>query len=289
MTKIVIAVDNSKLTGLLAADLKHAGLSSKTTATVLSVADVMIPPASLDKSGMKQPFSDARFIRSAQQHVQSELKRAQQLAATSCAKLKKTLPQWKWKSEASADSPAWAIIKKAEDSKMDLVVLGSHGHQLLGKIFFGSVAQKVLTEAACSVRIVRAKKTKNTGGRFLVGLDGSKESQKVIRELAARSWNKNTSIQLISVLDRSMEPKRTWIQSILERAEEMLSRKGWKVSAVIKSGDPKKVLVQEAKDWNADAVFLGARGLHGIKKILLGSVSSAVASRASCTVEVIRR
>lgn len=35
-------------------------------------------------------------------------------------------------------------------------------------------------------------------------------------------------------------------------------------------------------------VFVGAKGMRGIDRLLLGSVSSAVSARAHCSVEVIR-
>jgi nucleotide-binding universal stress UspA family protein len=48
------------------------------------------------------------------------------------------------------------------------------------------------------------------------------------------------------------------------------------------------VLLNEAEAWHADCVFLGAKGISRIERFLLGSVSSSVAARAHCSVEVIR-
>ena len=44
----------------------------------------------------------------------------------------------------------------------------------------------------------------------------------------------------------------------------------------------------EAEKWGADCIFVGARGLNGLERLLLGSVSTAVASYAHCSVEVVR-
>jgi nucleotide-binding universal stress UspA family protein len=60
------------------------------------------------------------------------------------------------------------------------------------------------------------------------------------------------------------------------------------VSSVIKNGDPKRLLVDEAERWGADSIFVGARGLRLIERFLVGSVSAAVATRAHCSVEVVR-
>ena len=56
---------------------------------------------------------------------------------------------------------------------------------------------------------------------------------------------------------------------------------------VVKEGDPKRVLIEEAEQWGADCIFVGARGLRRLERFLLGSVSTAVAARAHCSVEVV--
>lgn len=60
------------------------------------------------------------------------------------------------------------------------------------------------------------------------------------------------------------------------------------VPTSILAGDPKVVLLEAAAEWSADCIFLGSRGLNRWERLLLGSVSHAVATRARCPVEVIR-
>jgi len=67
-----------------------------------------------------------------------------------------------------------------------------------------------------------------------------------------------------------------------------LRTRGLTVSSVIKEGDPKHVLLDEAERWGADCIFVGARGLSRVERFLLGSVSAAVAARAHCSVEIVR-
>jgi nucleotide-binding universal stress UspA family protein len=63
---------------------------------------------------------------------------------------------------------------------------------------------------------------------------------------------------------------------------------GLTVSPIVAEGDPKEALVQEARAWNADSIFIGACGLGRVERLLLGSVSSATVAHAPCTVEVVR-
>jgi nucleotide-binding universal stress UspA family protein len=48
------------------------------------------------------------------------------------------------------------------------------------------------------------------------------------------------------------------------------------------------LLIAEAESWGADCIFVGARGMDRIDRFLLGSVSSALAARAHCSVEIVR-
>lgn len=52
-------------------------------------------------------------------------------------------------------SPADNIVKYAEESKTDLIVMGHRGMTGLGRFLVGSVAGRVVAHAPCSVLVVR--------------------------------------------------------------------------------------------------------------------------------------
>ncbi len=47
------------------------------------------------------------------------------------------------------------IIKAAKKSKAHMIVMGTHGHGMIGRAFLGSVAQKIVTEADVPVMLVK--------------------------------------------------------------------------------------------------------------------------------------
>ena len=53
-------------------------------------------------------------------------------------------------------------------------------------------------------------------------------------------------------------------------------------------GDPRQMIIEEAHGRNADAIFVGARGLGRVERLLLGKVSTYVLTHARRTVEVVR-
>jgi nucleotide-binding universal stress UspA family protein len=94
-----------------------------------------------------------------------------------------------------------------------------------------------------------------------------------------------TAVERVKEGDRD---EREWVRRMVEASAEKLRAAELIVSSVVKEGDPKRVLVDEAERWKADCVFVGARGLRLIERFLLGSVSAAVAARVPCSVEVVR-
>jgi nucleotide-binding universal stress UspA family protein len=57
----------------------------------------------------------------------------------------------------------------------------------------------------------------------------------------------------------------------------------------VRDGNPKQILIEEAEKWNADCIFVGANSYaNKLERFLAGSISSAVAERANCSVEVVR-
>src|SRR5262249_59454700 len=80
-----------------------------------------------------------------------------------------------------------------------------------------------------------------------------------------------------------------WSSRMSETAAENLRRARLETTCLITDGEPKRVLLEEAQKWQADCIFMGATGLRGLRRFLLGSVSSGVATTAACTVEVVRQ
>lgn len=53
-------------------------------------------------------------------------------------------------------APAEEIVRQAETTQCDLIVMGTHGRSGLGRLFLGSVADQVMRRAPCPVLTVKA-------------------------------------------------------------------------------------------------------------------------------------
>jgi nucleotide-binding universal stress UspA family protein len=71
-------------------------------------------------------------------------------------------------------------------------------------------------------------------------------------------------------------------------AEQTLSAAGLDVTPVIRENDPKLAIVEEAREFDADCIFIGSNDEPPLTRFLLGTVSEAMVSRAPCSVEIVR-
>ena len=89
---------------------------------------------------------------------------------------------------------------------------------------------------------------------------------------------------------RAVEAEARWvrIKTWIEAEARDLRAAGFQAATIIKAEEPKRLLLDEAEHWKPDCIFIGARGLGRLERLRLGSVSSAIAARAHCSVEVVR-
>lgn len=292
--KILVAYDGSSSAEAALDDLRRAGLPPKIHAVVMTVVEQWIPvPTSF--GGVDTHFTEGS---------PSESERAVLLSQAAAKHLQVDFPDWQVESDARIGSPATVLLDKADEFKPDLIVVGPSGHSTLGRWILGSVSQKVMTHARSSVRIGRFDADKGDQPiRVAIGVDGSPGSKIAIDAALARVWPAGTEFRLInadfelpvSTSENLVGPVTAWIEDEREKvdrnlnqAAELLKAKGFSVEIVKIQGDPKKVLCNEIESWNADCIFVGAERLGMLDRILLGSISSAVATRAKCSVEIVR-
>ena len=306
--KILIGYDGSECAEAALLDLRRAGLPAEADVLVMSVADVFLPPPVSEEDEF--PQQEPAAVRRAHEHAAREIDQALDLAQKAKTKLATLFPHWEIRAEACGDSPVWALVKRAYKWKPNLIVLGARGHSAWGgRLILGSVSLRVLYEVGTTVRVARGRMVEEDRPvRIVIGIDGSTNSQAALNAVAQRSWPKGSEVRLVAALDTvlclgaaSDEECKTikWFEvnhendlSNLRQAFESLAEKlranGLTVSVELKKGDPKQLLIDEAESWHADSIFVGAKGMRGIERLMLGSVSAAVAARAPCSVEVVR-
>jgi len=152
-----------------------------------------------------------------------------------------------------------------------------------------------------------SRKNPEEGIRLLVGVDQSSDSNAAVDAICNRKWPRGSEVGVLAIVDTVMaindeasdssamkwievSDEKNWdqVRQIFEPSAEKLRRAGLHTEVLIRRGYPADQILQEADTWGADCIFVGAKGVRGIDRLLLGSVSSAVSARAHCSVEVVR-
>lgn len=201
--------------------------------------------------------------------------------------------------------PGTGIVDYAEQCGADFILVGSQGHSGIARLLVGSVAKMVLQNAHCSVEVVRATSRAN-GMKILLATDGSDYSIAAAQSVAERPWPDGSEFKIVSIVDLVIPAKDPWYaagevidrlreentkssQEAVNAAQKILSDARLTSTTQVLMGSPKWRIVDEAKEWGANVVVLGSHGRRGITRLLMGSVSEAVAMHAHCSVEIIRK
>jgi nucleotide-binding universal stress UspA family protein len=297
MMKILIGHDGSQSADAALVDLQRAGLPREAEALIVSVADVMVAPETSGYELAGQALRSRRVtsgLANAQRHLVHVLSEAKEFASRAKDQVRAHFPYWNVRTETSTGPAASELIRLANEWKPDLIVVGSNGRSAISRFILGSVSKKVVVDSDHSIRVSRGdvEKDPNEPPKLVIGVDGSTESEQAVRAVGSRVWPHGTQARIIAVHDGSSgqsDESPVAAEQMIAWAENALGEIGLKVSVVRETGDPRRVLIEQAKAWDADSIFVGGRRFSSaLERFQLGSVATALVTKAHCSVEVVR-
>jgi nucleotide-binding universal stress UspA family protein len=139
---------------------------------------------------------------------------------------------------------------------------------------------------------------------IVVGTDGSEPADEAVRRATDMASREGARLHLVTAYpDPQILRERTTgtgggaytiidlrdvAESLVQRAARDALRKSVEVETHVREGQPAEVIIDVANQEQADLIVVGSRGLTGIKRYLLGSVSSKVSEHAPCSVIIVR-
>ena len=139
---------------------------------------------------------------------------------------------------------------------------------------------------------------------IVVGTDGSEPADEAVRQATDMASREGARLHLVTAYpDPQILRERTTgtgggaytivdlrevAESLVQRAARDALSKGVEVETHVREGQPAEVIIDVANQEQADLIVVGSRGLTGIKRYLLGSVSSKVSEHAHCNVMIVR-
>jgi nucleotide-binding universal stress UspA family protein len=287
--RVLLATDGSKDARAAAEYLKDFPLPGSATIRVMTV--VTLPPSALDVPPV------AAFN-------ESLLAEGRRVVEEACTLLG---PRAAVEERVIQGNPKEEIVRAAEEWPADLVVVGGRGLGGVRGFLLGSVSQTVARHVHCPVLVVKGRARPLAS--VLIATDGSDGANEAIRFLLSLPLVRNTKVRLLSAVESTPYPasapkmiraqlkgmiaqlereRRAEVEKVLDRAARELKARVTRLTRSMPTGHPAREIVAAAASFDADLVVVGARGLGGMKRLLLGSVSERVLHHARCPVLIVK-
>lgn len=196
-------------------------------------------------------------------------------------------------------APADVILEEAESYEPGLIVMGTHGHAPLRHFFLGSVAEKVVRYATCSVMTLgRREHDHGPYKNILLPLDFSDPNKEAAQLAVSVARADGAALHLLHVFEEVIPPSFyaagdafQWDPDLKERCKEamddligQLNAGGIEIRKHVREGHVPRNIAAVEKDEEIDLIVLGARGLSDIDRLPLGGVTEKVLRSATCPV-----
>lgn len=196
-----------------------------------------------------------------------------------------------------------AILEVAREEEVDLIVTGTHGRKGLTHLILGSVAEKVVRRAPQPVLTVGRKAPDPPAiRRILAPVDFSEPSKEALRLAKDVAAAFEAQLDLLFVAEERTVPvfsdtgipRVNTIQmdpEIVKDAARALEQLNGSVGGPdvnahghVAEGDVSKRIVHFAETHDTGLIVLATRGLAGLDRLLIGSVTQRVMRTAPCPV-----
>ena len=199
--------------------------------------------------------------------------------------------------------PDEKIVTLAQEIGAGLIAIGSRGLSPVRRLLVGSVSGFVVRHAHCPVMVVRWKPMAFPAN-ILLASDGSEEATLALQSAADLAQRTGSDLHLMTVapdypyvydtyynLRRAEEIERVR-QEAQRVLDEQVRKAGEAGASVAKShlrvGAVDEEVVVLGEEEGVDLIVVGSRGLGGVRRALMGSVSDSVVRHAHCPVLVMR-
>jgi nucleotide-binding universal stress UspA family protein len=138
---------------------------------------------------------------------------------------------------------------------------------------------------------------------IVVGTDGSRAADAAVGRAAELARGSGAPLHVVTAYPdvpsyreriagtakRDSIELRDVAETVLARTVGKLTDGGITVETHAREGDPAEAILEVAQEQKADLIVVGDRGLTGIERFLLGSVSSKLSHHAPCSVMIVRQ
>jgi len=180
------------------------------------------------------------------------------------------------------------IVALADEIKADMIVMGRRGRRGLARLMLGYATANVIGGAHCSVLVVpRAARFK--GRHIMLATDGSRSADAAAVSAASLAKLGDMPVTVVSVNKPAFaQARREETERTVQRVVDHMRDEKVDVEGQVLDGQPSELIVDLARQKNADLIVTGSHGRTGLERVLLGSTTERILNETPCIVLVVK-
>lgn len=254
------------------------------------------------------PFMGPTLVQNIATIIEQERKNAEAFAEDAATKLQEA--GYTTEHKVLEGDTSSEIKRLAEEEAADITVVGSRGKSTLEAVLLGSVSRSLANDSHLNLLVTRPKPFALAKGLKTAFFTDHSDFANRVRDQIPKLVNEPfESLEVVTVMDpasrdivdAAAETGRTfetledldafiqdWIENRVRTDAEILKPIAKEVTWSVPYGETREQLRLQCEKTNYDLVILGAHGRSAIQRMILGSVSHYMLTRAPSSVLIIR-
>lgn len=187
------------------------------------------------------------------------------------------------------------ILQTAQEEQCDLIILGSRVITGWKRLMIGRTLNAVTARCEQPLLVIKHAPVLELGQptwrRLLVATGGSPWSDMAVDHALQLARQSGLEVCILSV-DASRAAAaddNSPAKGILANAEARAAASGVSYEAHLAHGDITEAILETANAHACDAIVMGSRGMTGLKRLMIGGISNAVAAKSHLPVMIVKR
>lgn len=214
--------------------------------------------------------------------------------------------------EVLLGTAAERVLDTCREWNADLLVLGANRGSASSKLMLGKNAGTLMANAPCSVMVAKDNDL-SSGADFrnvLIPVSPKDCSEQTIQGVLDSKWPEDVSFHVVTVIEKvdmaevldttDLElverqasehvelraESEAYVEAFANRLNEKFGEA--RASFEVLEGNVRDEVLRLSNELPAGLIVLGTQGKNFFEKVLLGSMSQAIASQSPCSVEVVK-
>lgn len=173
------------------------------------------------------------------------------------------------------------IMQVAQDEKVDLIIMGTHGASGFEEILIGSNAHKVVTLAPCPVITVQTHSKKLGFTNIVLPIDRSTHSREKVTTAIDIATLYNSKIHILGLVESTLDSDYVKLQTVLDQVQKAIENAGLTFSRqTVKGAHIAAEALKFGASINADLIIIMTDHESALTGLFMGPMAKQIVNHS---------